>query len=205
VRKVSTKRLTVIEMRHPRRFVTLAPLVSFALLVNGFAPSTVWHSRTTLRHDRRRTTLSAASAGEKEPDNLRTLYDVLGASKTDSYQTLRLKYTTLARKMHPDANPNTVLDVSEFTEVVAAWRVLADPKERLKYDRSLKAKEFTDSMERFIDFSIQNAIPFMKKTANTTMSAVETSSKTINQVSQRMGVAMDLLELDRKVLSLEQQ
>ena len=114
--------------------------------------------------------------------------------------------------MHPDSNVNATKDAAEFTQLVQAWLILADSKERLKYDRSLKAKEFTDSMGLFIEKSIETAIPFMKKTANTTMFAVETSSRTITdvsqkvgQVSQRVGVAMDILDLDRQSLSLEQQ
>jgi curved DNA-binding protein CbpA len=167
------------------------------------------------RQRRSQTVLAAASAGDAEehqPQESMTLYDVLGASPSDSYQTLRRKYTTLAREMHPDSNVNATRDAAEFTQLVAAWRVLADPKERLKYDRSLKAKEFTDSMGLFIERSIETAIPFMKKTADTTLSAVETSSKTITnvsqkvgQVSQRMGVAMDILDLERQSVALEQQ
>jgi hypothetical protein len=212
-------------MRHSRYFVPSAVALSLALLslhVNGFSPTTfskAW-SRTDRSYfvdgvaltktagtnrDGPRIVLSAASTGDQDQSNLRTLYDILGASPTDSYQTLRQKYTTLARQMHPDANPTQRLDATEFTQVVAAWRVLADPKERLKYDRSLKAKEFTENMEQWFEMGMRTAIPFMKKTANTTMSAVATSSQTITNVSQRMGVAMDLLELDRKTKVLEQQ
>lgn len=166
------------------------------------------------RQRRTETVLAAASAGAEElqPQESMTLYDVLGASPSDSYQTLRRKYTTLAREMHPDSNMNATRDAAEFTQLVAAWRLLANPKEQLNYDRSLKAKEFTNSMGLFIERSIETAIPFMKKMADMTLSAVETSSKTITdvsqkvgQVSQRMGVAMDILDLERQSLALEQQ
>ena len=191
------------------RFVLfLLSLALLFLLAKGFSPSkSTDQQNINSKTGRQRTVIFAASTGssDEQSNNLRTLYDILGASPTDSYQTLRRKYTTLARKMHPDTNPTERLDVAEFTQVVAAWRVLANPKERLKYDRSLKAKEFTNSMEKLFEKGIRTAIPFVKKTANTTMSAVATSSQTINTVSQRMGVAMDLLELDRKTLVLEQQ
>lgn len=192
------------------QLATLAALLLLACLAHGFVPRPNFVT-TNFNRPRDHTALSAASAGE-EPKGLGTLYDVLGASPNDSYQTIRSKYTALAKKMHPDTSPSDRLDVSEFTQVVAAWKVLQDPKERLKYDRSLKAKEFTDSMENFIDLSIKTAIPFMKKTADTTVAAVETSSAAIDNVSQRMekmqqqlSLQRELREMDRKIASLQQQ
>lgn len=184
--------------------VTASILVlPFARLVDGFTPIQTYNPNRHLTRYHHTVLLAASAGGERQ--DYGTLYDVLGASPNDSYQTLRQKYTALVKKLHPDTSSDDRLDVSEFTQIVAAWKVLADPKERLKYDRSLKAKEFTDSMENLFDTGIKTAIPFMKKTADTTIAAVDQSSKTIGKMSQQMSVAMELRDLDRKRISLEQQ
>lgn len=143
------------------------------------------------------------------------MYDILGASPKDSQQQLKMKYIELARQKHPDATRGRRMeqhddddddDAEEFNEIATAWSVLADPKERLRYDRSLKAKELTESIEQLLDTGIRHvAVPFFRKTANTTIAAVETSSKTMQDVSQRMGRARDLFELEKKSRELEQQ
>jgi hypothetical protein len=172
----------------------------------------------------------------KKP-RIRTLYDVLGASPTASTEQLRRKYTDLARQTHPDAvlhrsrsgsvddiNLNetsleddvVVPDIPDFSEIAAAWRVLSDPRERRRYDRELKAKELADNLEDWMDVGIRNAIPFIRKTADTTMVVMESSSRNINKtatelssvakdVSERMERARKRLDLDTRRRELEQQ
>ena len=143
------------------------------------------------------------------------LYKVLGASPKDSDIILKKKWQQLARKLHPDANvkiPNTnISTVSgedsaalaqqeekafseqypyDISDVNAAWGVLSNPKERRKYDRELQAKEMADNFEAFMDAGIKSAIPFLKKTAKSTASAVESSAKTWTDVSQKSSQVM---------------
>jgi len=127
---------------------------------------------------------------KKEKERKLTLYEELGASKNEPETELRKKYRQLARVLHPDANfgkdeAEVKNNVERFVRVVAAWDKLSDPKERLKYDRSLKAKELEDSWGSFLDAGIKAAIPFAQNTFKKTVAAVETSSHAMQDVSQK--------------------
>lgn len=147
---------------------------------------------------------SGSSDGDPTTDTATTnLYDILGANPSDSHAELRRKYTALARLKHPDAG-TTKADASSFSEIAAAWAVLGDAKERLRYDRSLKANEFTENVASLLEVGIRNAVPFLQKTANTTMAAVETSSKTMQDVSEQLERTRYRLALEQKRRDLQQ-
>jgi len=61
-------------------------------------------------------------------------YKVLGVSKTASQDEIKKSYRKLARKYHPDANPNDRDAEERFKEVSEAYDVLADDKRRKEYD-----------------------------------------------------------------------
>ncbi|MBA2560661.1 MAG: molecular chaperone DnaJ [Propionibacteriales bacterium] len=61
------------------------------------------------------------------------LYDVLGVSRDASPEQIKKAYRTLARKLHPDVNPDAVTQ-ERFKEVTRAYDVLSDPKKRELYD-----------------------------------------------------------------------
>ncbi len=94
---------------------------------------------------------------QKDKDMLledeRTLYQILEVSPLATRDEIKRRYVELARETHPDATVGlSPKERSEkeilFTEVAAAWRILSDKRERQRYDRSLKAKEFTRNVER---------------------------------------------------------
>ncbi|XP_047209903.1 dnaJ homolog subfamily C member 24 isoform X2 [Girardinichthys multiradiatus] len=65
------------------------------------------------------------------------LYDVLGASPSDSLQQLRHRYKQLALKYHPDrleGEHSSESRVKTFLEVDAAWKILSDQTTRRQYD-----------------------------------------------------------------------
>ncbi|HEX2506338.1 MAG TPA: molecular chaperone DnaJ [Gaiellaceae bacterium] len=65
---------------------------------------------------------------------VKDLYDVLGVSKDASPDEIKKAYRKLARKHHPDANPNDPSAEERFKEVQAAYDVLSDPEKRKQYD-----------------------------------------------------------------------
>ena len=65
----------------------------------------------------------------------RDYYEVLGVSKTASDDEIKKAYRTLAKKYHPDANPNDKTAEAKFKEVNEAYSVLSNPEERQKYDQ----------------------------------------------------------------------
>lgn len=68
----------------------------------------------------------------------RNHYEVLGVSRDASEEAIKQAYRDLARRYHPDISPEDVTDASErFRRINEAYRVLSDPTERARYDRTL--------------------------------------------------------------------
>ncbi|MDH3681353.1 MAG: molecular chaperone DnaJ [Acidimicrobiia bacterium] len=61
-------------------------------------------------------------------------YKILGVSEDVSEKDLTKAYRKLARKYHPDANPDDAKAEDRFKEVSEAYDVLGDPERRKEYD-----------------------------------------------------------------------
>lgn len=67
--------------------------------------------------------------------NYKDYYNVLGVPKTAAEKDIKSAYRKLARKWHPDANPDNPKQAEEkFKEISEAYEVLGDPEKRKKYD-----------------------------------------------------------------------
>jgi molecular chaperone DnaJ len=62
------------------------------------------------------------------------LYKTLGVAKNASEDEIKKAYRKLARRYHPDRNPDDPKAEEKFKEVSAAHDVLADPEKRKEYD-----------------------------------------------------------------------
>jgi curved DNA-binding protein len=62
-------------------------------------------------------------------------YKILGVSKTASEEEIKKAYRKLARKLHPDLNPNDKEANKKFQQINEANEVLSDPEKRKKYDQ----------------------------------------------------------------------
>jgi DnaJ-class molecular chaperone len=65
----------------------------------------------------------------------RDFYEVLGVKRDASDKEIRQAYRRLARKFHPDLNPNDKQAEESFKEISSAYEVLSDKEKRDKYDR----------------------------------------------------------------------
>ena len=61
-------------------------------------------------------------------------YTLLGVSKTASQDEIKQAYRKLARKMHPDMNPNDPKAEDKFKEISSAYDILSDPDKRRRFD-----------------------------------------------------------------------
>ena len=68
-------------------------------------------------------------------------YEVLGVDRGASQKEIRSAYRSLARKHHPDVNPDDPSAEQRFKEISQAYEVLSSPDKRKQYDRFGSAYE----------------------------------------------------------------
>lgn len=61
-------------------------------------------------------------------------YTLLGVPKTASQEEIKQAYRKLARKMHPDLNPNDPSAEDKFKQISSAYDLLSDPAKRKRFD-----------------------------------------------------------------------
>jgi curved DNA-binding protein len=62
-------------------------------------------------------------------------YKILGVARDAKPEAIKAAYRKLARKLHPDLNPNDPKAKERFQEINTANEVLSDPESRKKYDK----------------------------------------------------------------------
>ena len=74
-------------------------------------------------------------------------YKILGVDKNASQDDIKKAFRKLARKYHPDLNPNDPSAKDKFQEINAANEVLSDPEKRKKYDEYGEHWKHADEFE----------------------------------------------------------
>lgn len=75
-------------------------------------------------------------------------YKTLGIEKNASAEQIKKAYRKLARKLHPDLNPNDKEAHKKFQQINEANEVLSDPEKRKKYDRYGKDWQHAEQFEQ---------------------------------------------------------
>ena len=70
-------------------------------------------------------------------------YKSLGVEKTSSQDEIKRQYRKLAKKYHPDLNPDDTSAQEKFKEINEAYEVLGDPEKKKKYDEFGSGYDFS--------------------------------------------------------------
>ena len=97
--------------------------------------------------------------------NYKDYYKVLGVAKDAAQKDIKSAYRKLARKWHPDANPNNTKEAEErFKEISEAYEVLGDAEKRKKYDALgsdwSRAAEQAEAQRQYRSAQSANPNPF---------------------------------------------
>ncbi|MDY6846783.1 MAG: J domain-containing protein [Chloroflexota bacterium] len=83
----------------------------------------------------------------------RDYYQTLGVKKDASQDEIKKAYRKLARKYHPDVNPDDPNAEEKFKDINEAYQVLSDEEKRSKYDRfGSQWKQYQQTGGRAEDF-----------------------------------------------------
>ena len=75
-------------------------------------------------------------------------YKTLGVAKNASAEDIKKAYRKLARKLHPDVNPNDKEAHKKFQQINEANEVLSDSEKRKKYDQYGENWKHADQYEQ---------------------------------------------------------
>ncbi|KAG7366222.1 heat shock protein [Nitzschia inconspicua] len=94
----------------------------------------------------------------------RTLYEVLQVQTTATRDEIKKSYFRLAKLSHPDALIDSQRnsgdsDSIDFQEIAEAWKILGNSKLRKRYDRELKAKEWSLKAQAYTNERLEQAVP----------------------------------------------
>jgi curved DNA-binding protein len=84
-------------------------------------------------------------------------YKILGIDKTATPKDIKSAYRKLARKYHPDLNPNDKDAKKNFQQINEANEVLSDPEKRKKYDQYGKDWQHAEEFEKAKQYQQQSS------------------------------------------------
>lgn len=83
---------------------------------------------------------AATTDGSAQPSSAKTHYDILGVSRTATFEEIKAAYHNLARQTHPD-KVSSIGSQDSFRRLQSAWECLRQAETRQAYDEQLFLKE----------------------------------------------------------------
>lgn len=81
-------------------------------------------------------------------------YKILGVTKQADEEQIKQAYRRLARKYHPDLNPDDPAAEAKFKDAAEAYETLGDAEKRREYDLKRKGTgDISRSREKYFGFS----------------------------------------------------
>jgi curved DNA-binding protein CbpA len=118
---------------------------------------------------------------------MKDYYEILEVNKKASSEMISKVYKILAKKYHPDANPNNIQEAEEkFKEIAEAYETLSDEEKRKQYDLELETEETQTQpdvvpLDEFI--KLRNYCEQLENTINNSNSQQNANSAQYNQNS----------------------
>jgi curved DNA-binding protein len=84
-------------------------------------------------------------------------YQILGIDKSATQKDIKSAYRKLARKYHPDLNPNDKDAKKNFQQINEANEVLSDPEKRRKYDQYGNDWKHAEEFEKAKQYNEQSS------------------------------------------------
>jgi DnaJ-class molecular chaperone len=73
-------------------------------------------------------------------------YEIIGVSKNATDDEIKKAYRTLAKKYHPDLNPNNKEVVQKFQELSVAYKLIENKEAREKYEKGAYDEQMADDL-----------------------------------------------------------
>ncbi len=80
-------------------------------------------------------------------------YKILGLNKGASQEEIKKAFKQLARKYHPDLNPNNKEAEEKFKEINEAFQILSNPEKKEKYDKYGDSAFSEEDLSQFRNFN----------------------------------------------------
>ena len=103
---------------------------------------------------------------------MKNYYSILGVTPDSTFAEIKSAYRTLARKYHPDINPE---GVQKFKDISEAYSTLCDAKKRMQYDTIngfFKTEKTETSSEKAHEEYKKNLMIFSLKSKSRQQNAV---------------------------------
>ena len=83
-------------------------------------------------------------------------YKILGIPQQADDNQIKQAYRKLAKKYHPDLNPDNPAAEAKFKDIVEAYETLSDPSKRKKYDATLMNSSDTMGANKYTQNTTHN-------------------------------------------------